>query len=412
MVKCLLCRGQVSPALDLGSQPVTCHFLGAGAPPAAEFPLALGICDSCATVQLCQPFPSRALTPRHGWVTYREPEDHLDALVATITALDGISPAAVIGGISFKDRTTVERFATRGYRNTWCLDVWGDLGASDPNANIESVHDLLTPDKVRELVSRRGQADVIIARHIIEHAADPRRLLTALSSLLRDGGYLVLEAPDSGKNMARQDYTMIWEEHALYFTDDSFRRLLAGSGLAMVRAQSYPYFFEDCLVQIARKVPSAAVIDGVPEPAAKRAADELFASLAGSFPAWTARYRDAISRLAQGAPAALYGAGHLTAAFVNFHQLTDLFAFVVDDTPQKQGLKLPNSGLDIVPRERLIADGVKLCLFGLSPHAEEKIVQKNQEFLQRGGVFHSIFADSQRSLRQAMVQPAGRQASG
>lgn len=394
MIECLLCSGRVAPTLDLGPQPVTCHFLDAGAAPSPVFPLALGICGSCATVQLCRPFPPAALTPRHAWVTYREPEDHLDELVRVVASLDGVTPASVIGGISFKDRTTIDRFGALGFGNRWCLDVQRDLGARNPNANIESVHDLLTPAKAAALVRDRGQADVIVARHIIEHAADPRRLLAALSGLLREGGYLILEAPDSGKNMARQDYTMIWEEHALYFTDATFRRSLGGSGFVMVRATTYPYFFEDCLVQIARKSTAAAsgtVVDS--------AGDDSFAAFAQTFPQWTARYRQAIARLSQGRPVAIYGAGHLTAAFINFHGLADLFAFVVDDTPEKQGLRLPNSGLEIVPRDRLAASGAKLCLLGLSPHIEDKILAKNQDFVRQGGVFHSIFVDSPRSLR-------------
>ena len=398
MVKCLLCEGLVTAALDLGPQPVTCHFLEPGAPAAAAFPLALGICDRCATAQLARPFPPAALTPRHAWVTYREPEDHLDDLVRAIASLEGITRASRIGGISFKDRTTIDRFGALDFRDTWCLDVRRDLGARNPNANIESVHDLLTPEKAGELADSRGQADVIIARHIIEHAADPRKLLTALSRLLRDGGYLVLEAPDSGKNMARQDYTMIWEEHALYFTDETFRRVLTGTDFVPVRFATYPYFFEDCLVQIARKAPAVAASAEQGQGIA-RAVDDGFASYVRAFPDWTARYRQAITRLSQGAPAAIYGAGHLTAAFVNFHGLADLFAFVVDDTPEKQGLRLPNSGLEIVPRERLAASNAKLCLLGLSPHIEGKILDKNQDFTRQGGVFHSIFVDSPRSIR-------------
>jgi hypothetical protein len=396
MSACLLCPGSVNTVLDLGPQPVTCHFLSHRSELTAVYPFSVGVCDSCATVQLLKPFPADALTPRHPWITYREPEDHLDPLVEHIATLEGISPKAVVLGVSFKDRTTVDRLSRLGFSNGRCLDVRADLGAQNPNANIESVQALLTLQKASSLVSRYGQADIVIARHVVEHATAPRELLEALSALVRDGGYLVLEVPDCAKNIARQDYAMLWEEHALYFTARTFRGLLSDHGFRPTYFATYPYFFEDCLVQIACKNP------GSPQKGPTAERDDPTGRLkayADALPRWTHRYRQAITRLAGGAPIALYGAGHLTAAFVNFHGLSDLFPFVVDDTPEKQGLALPNSGIEIVSRKRLNEGDSMLCLLGLSPHAEEKVIEKNQDFTRRGGQFYSIFVDSPRSLR-------------
>jgi hypothetical protein len=102
---------------------------------------------------------------------------------------------------------------------------------------------------------------------------------------------------------------------------------------------------------------------------------------------------------ADGRKLAAYGAGHLTCAFLHFHGVAQHFEFVVDDTPQKQNLFLPKSGLPIVPRDRLTADRIAACLFGLSPQSEDHVISKNKAYLESGGKFYSIFADSKRSIR-------------
>jgi hypothetical protein len=96
---------------------------------------------------------------------------------------------------------------------------------------------------------------------------------------------------------------------------------------------------------------------------------------------------------------AAYGAGHLTCAFLNFHEVADYFAFVVDDTPQKQGLHLPGSLTPIVPRDRLNTEEISACLFGLAPQIEDKVISNNTKFREGGGLFLSMFADSGRSIR-------------
>lgn len=396
---CLLCRAPaVDPVLTLGLQPVATHFAARRGVVASRYELGLGVCRACGVIQLCQPFPCEALIPSFDWITYREPERHLDAVVAQIAALPGIDKRATIAGITYKDRTTLDRFARRGFKRIWSVDLQADLGISDLRANIETVQALLTPEKTREIAGRRGLVDVLIVRHIVEHAQAPWRFLEALGALLREGGYMVVEVPDCAANLERQDYAMIWEEHTLYFTSETFARIMPFAGCDSLGVDSHPYLFEDCLVQIGRKT-------GLPAPSATMAAvdkTERLDAYVEAFPQWTQNYRSFLERHAAGRGAALYGAGHLACAFVNFHRLADLFRFVVDDTPQKKGLILPECELPIVPREALDARDVPICLLAVAPEIEDKIMANNRAYIDAGGRFYSILAASARSLREAL----------
>lgn len=343
--------------------------------------------------------------PLHPWMTYREPEDHLDAVVERICALPGLTKESSVAGITFKDATTLDRLRDRGYSNIWSLDPSEDLGIDHPNARIESIQALLTPDNAANVVARRGPVDLLIARHIVEHAASPRHLMAALSGLLSPNGYLVLEVPDCTANLERQDYSMIWEEHTAYFTPETFPGVLAPAGCAGRGNEIHPFPFEDVIVLYAQKVAGADVAAVTASPEATRRAGTLAHEYATAFDDWTARYRSVLAKLtADGRRVAAYGAGHLTCAFINFHGLTDYFAFVVDDTPHKQGLFLPKSRLPIVPRDRLTAQDVSACLFGLAPQLEDKIIANNGLFAHGGGRFYSMFVDSPRTIRHLVAQ--------
>ena len=50
----------------------------------------------------------------------------------------------------------------------------------------------------------------------------------------------------------------------------------------------------------------------------------------------------------------MLGAGHMTERFVNLYGLAERIEFVVDDSPNKQGLFMPGSRLPILPSSELV----------------------------------------------------------
>jgi hypothetical protein len=98
---------------------------------------------------------------------------------------------------------------------------------------------------------------------------------------------------------------------------------------------------------------------------------------------------------------AVFGAGHLAAKFVNFFRLGAMIDCVVDDNARKQELLMPGSRLAIRGSATLLSRSIDLCLLSLNPESEQKVLAKNQPFLDRGGRFLSIFASSERAVQKA-----------
>ena len=396
-MKCLVCQeNTVRQEMDLGRHAVASFFLRQPIPELEKLPVALGQCQSCGTIQSTDFAAYMSLIAPHGWVPAREPEDHLDKVVETISGLIDLNENTIVAALSYKDDTTVRRFMDKGAGKSWRADLLEDFGVDNPNASNETVQALTTPERMKALVARRGQADIFIARHILEHAEDPVRFMKGLAECVREGGLIMLEVPDCTTNLRLRDYCMIWEEHALYFTPATFQQLLPLGGFSHERMDIFPLPFENSLVLLGRKsaLPSAFV----PSRQSKNEIG-LLADYADAFD----HVRQALRSYLQNThnekgPLAIFGAGHLAHAFVNFYDVADLFEFIADDTESKQGKLLAGTTLPILPSQELCTRGIKLCLLALSIKNEDAVISRNQAFLDQGGAFSSIFRASSRSI--------------
>ena len=84
--------------------------------------------------------------------------------------------------------------------------------------------------------------------------------------------------------------------------------------------------------------------------------------------------------------------------FLNLMEIGEFIDFVVDDFPEKRGLYMPGSKLPIVGSQEMIGKDIRLCLTSLNMESEQKVIQKNQEFIESGGTFASIFPSSSIAL--------------
>lgn len=395
--RCLGCRAQgVQVLLDFGAQPPSNRFEGPGVPGGDTHPLRLGQCAACGLLQLVAPMAPKMAKTRYAWLTYNEPEGHLDGLVERLRALPGMSPRARIAGVTYKDDTTLARFNRLGYANIYRYDPAADLGLADPCAGLESIQAAFDAASAARLAGQHGLADLLLARHVFEHAHDPHAFLGALRRLVKPGGYLLFEMPDCSKFVRSRDYPFVWEEHITYFCAPTFAAFAGAAGLVLYDTIVHPYPLEDSLIGILRNAPATAAAAAAPSGllAEGRAFAEGFAGVRAQLQALLGAWRRAGRRVA------LFGAGHLAAKFANFYDLGGLLECAIDDNPDKQDLRMPGSHLPVRGSAELA--NVDLCLLTLNPESEQKVRAKHADYLAKGGRFLSVFALSPSSVyRQA-----------
>lgn len=349
-MKCCRVCGQerVRALIDFGALPVSHHFYD-GVREEYRHPLVLGQCGACAQIQLLDPCPPEQLAPRYDWLVHNEPEAHLDELVARLPA------AKQVTGVSPKDESLLRRLG--GTRLPLC-------------GGVERIQQQLTPAVAAGL----GRFDLVIARHILEHAHEPIRFLRALRALVEPDGYVVIEVPDTAGPFARLDYTVMWEEHVLYFSAATLRQCLQRAGFRVSGLYHFPAPYETPVVAIATPGQESG-----PVPC-----EDITPFVAG-YRSRCAAWRAKLQRAGQ---VALFGAGHHASVFTHLMGVADRIAFVVDDNPHKQALRMPGTRLPIVGTATLLASEVALCLSSLGWGSEQKVRAKLRDFR---GRFESIF---------------------
>lgn len=388
------CSRRVLELLDLAAQPPSNRFVRPGETNREFHSLRIGQCQDCALIQLHDAMPPAMVKSHFDWLTYSEPESHLDNLVEQLSRLLSPRLNARIIGLSYKDDSTLARFNRLGYTNTLRLDLSRDLGINDSYAGLESIQGAVTEKHMQVLASRHGPADLMIARHVLEHAHDPGKFLCAFKSILSPGGHLVLEMPNCSKFIAACDYSFIWEEHITYFSPATFSRFARRNDFVVKNLLDYPYPLENSLVAILtpgeQEIQEVSVHEEL----------ELGYRFAQEFPRRCDAIRGQLKRLRnKGQRIAAFGAGHLAVKFLNLFELRDIVECVIDDNLNKQGLRMPGSNLPILGSKTLDAGEIDLCLLSLSPESEKKMLSTKQNFLAKGGRFASIFELSPISLR-------------
>jgi SAM-dependent methyltransferase len=354
-------------------------------------PLRVGQCMQCGLLQLVSPMPSAVVRPRHAWITYSEPEQHLDALVMRL--LQKTDRNARIFGITTNDDSTLNRLNLAGRKNTYRFDIRSDLEVDAPYAGLESIQSAFAPELTDALVARHGTADLLIVRYLLEHAHSPRAFLAEMSRLLAPDGRMVVEVPACNKFVDACDYSLLWEEHITYFSRRTFSETLRRAGFEVLEMIVSEYSLEDSLIAIVAK----NRIDPVDEEdglVGELRAGQVFSE---TFEATKTGYRKYLGDLhGRGKRIALFGAGHFAAMFLNLFDLGDQVNCVIDDNASKQGLLMPGTLIPILGSERL--SECDICLLALNPETEKRIVSKFGAFERDGGEFISIFSRSPLAL--------------
>ncbi len=387
---------------DFGFQPVSNRFLAENSGDSApRFPFGLRLRPDCGLVHIDTPFPVHELRPRYSWLTCFEPEDHLDDLVRKIISLPGVDRDSIFAGYSFKDDSTLSRLDALGYTKHWRLDPEQDLGITDPCANVETYQAEFTVEKAERVVQKRGPADVLLVRHVVEHAYDLSRFIDAVKSLVKPGGYVVWEVPDCSRALESGDCTTLWEEHIFYFTKLTFEQVLYSSGFDILFCESIAYPLENSIIAVA----GLGKEEGT--PLADRQSIQRENDRARRFVDLLHQRRRVIRGKLEhfrsnGRRIALFGAGHLSVAFLSIMGVEKLLDVVIDDNQNKKGLKMPLGDLKIVGSDALYSGGVSLCLLGLNPHNQPKMIRAHASFEENGGIFASIFPNAERYLEETI----------
>lgn len=392
---CRLCGArQLAPLHSFGKQPVAGYLESdvdrAIAAPKLE--LALVMCEGCGLVQQASNEAQQLLVdkvyaryqPTYGMSS--GVSAYLQGWIDQAIAMSGAAPGDSVVEIGANDGSLLALLEQRGFVATG-FEPSPNLAEIAARRGLGIVQELFGEESARRFRAKHGPVKLVVTRHTLEHALDPRDFMRGMSTLLAPGGSAVIEVPDLRLQLASNQFQSMTFQHTAFFSIRSMSQGLMRAGLV---PESVRHVDMDggSMVLHARLLdggtPGASIAEsialerqiGLDEA---RAMKEYFAGVA----AFCERARNMLRTLrSEGNGAIGYGAGSKGQALVNMIGLDrEELPFVIDDTPGNAGQYIPGTSIQVLGSDDPRAQGARVILITAPTHAKE-IIRK--ERLRRG----------------------------
>lgn len=346
---CRLCGGaELHTVLTLASAPPANEFkeTAAAAQALERFPLYLVQCETCGHVQLPVVVDPERLFSNYVYVsgTSQAFVKHFSEYADWLNLDEG----AFVVEIGSNDGTLLKALKERGAR-VLGIDPARAIAEKATAAGIQTVPQFFTLKLAKSLLGLHGRAKVVIANNVFAHADDLRDVAEGALSLLDEGGRFVFEVQYLPDMLAGGLFDMIYHEHLSYHTLGPLVRFFGSLDAKLVDAVSVPTHGGSvrCTVQrsgeqsanLRAMLDAEKVAEHDPWPKFKERIDDAGRALRG----WIRERRGKSHRVVgYGAPAKLTTLCH------EFDISIDDVACIVDDSPWKQGLYAPGTGMLVI----------------------------------------------------------------
>lgn len=329
---------------------------------------------SSGLVSVNQAFQSNEMDHDHSWLRRTEPEEHLAGLARSILRFGIANSQGACGsilGISHKDESLISLVMESELLTGETLITGNE---SKDFLILDALHD--SQSDLQRSNARLSQFDFVVCRHLLEHSFEPAKTIRELRRRLNSGGLLLVEVPDCEESLRYLDYSILWEEHANYFTPTSLDALLTMSGLRVRNIDRLVSGGESILIAWAH------ARNGPPVEAVTPA-DHVGLDFVVKFPLMRKLVSASIRTLVGTGVLVVAGANHSAANFIEVFGDTDLQIVVVDDDPNKQGRLFTKFNLEIMPPSDTLRmrEEITFALISTHPGRSSRFTDRLCQFL-------------------------------
>jgi SAM-dependent methyltransferase len=364
-VKCRFCATQLQDIfLDLGTAPPSNAFLTAEAlkAPEAWFPLKLFTCARCLLVQVDEVQPHEQLfTPDYAYFSSysRSWLQHAARYVSEVVPRLLLDTGSLVVEVASNDGYLLQYVSARGIP---CIGIEPTAGTAHAARarGIETEERFFGEAFARDLATRRGHADLIVANNVLAHVPDINDFVAGFAALLAPQGVVSVEFPHLLELVVNHQFDTVYHEHFSYLSLHTTCRIFAAHGLRVWNVESLQTHGGSLRVWACRddathaKLPSVAAMLGQ-----EQAAGMFELTWYQGFQAVAEAVKDdflnfLLLQKRNGKQVAGYGAAAKGNTLLNFAGVrSDLLAFVADASPHKQGNFLPGSRIRVVDEQHL-----------------------------------------------------------
>lgn len=358
------------------------------------FDLSVGLCRSCAMVQLTNVL-NRDQLFHDSYAFFSSTSEgmkrHFKEMAASLTAryLENSEPLVV--EIGSNDGIFLSNFIGTNVR-VLGVEPSANVAAVAVSKGVRTVSKFFDEQLASKVVNEDGKADLIVGANVLCHIPYLNSVFAGVRTLLKTQGALVFEDPYVGDIIKKTSYDQIYDEHAFYFSILAVSAVCSRHDLEVfdVEPQTVHGGSMRYHIGIRGARPVSIAVSALMEQERSAGLDRLetFETFRKNVENSRTELLSILQKLkAEGARISGYGATSKSTTVLNYCGIgTNYIEFICDTTPGKQGRLTPGSHIPVVPYGAFAEKYPEYAVLFAWNHSNE-ILAKEVNFKNAGGRF-------------------------
>lgn len=393
---CRLCdSGKVERVVDLEPIPLSEAYStdSALARNASRFPIDVYMCADCGHVQQLDVIDSENLWDSYTYYSGQAKgmPEHFRQMADKFSKTAQPPEGSLVFDIGSNDGSLLKPFQEAGYR-VLGIDPATGVAQRANDAGIPTICNFMSVDVAKQIRAEHGPANIICAFNVFAHADDLGAMADSIRELLASDGLFFFEAQYLLDIIDGVLVATIFHEHMSHHSVKPMVEFLDRHGLQLIAAERSPIQHGSLIGTVQLKGgrrPVGSSVRELLDLEKRRGLAEL--STFRNFNDKVKELRQRTANLiadwkASGKKIAGYGAARSGPTLIAQFGLKGAIDFIVDDHPQKVGKFETGDGIPVVPTAQLTDRMPDYTIILAWVHAR-KIIETNQEYLEKGGHF-------------------------
>lgn len=410
VTRCRSCGSQhLELLIDYGQMPLAGGFMQPDEVVTRNltYPLRLARCGACTLIQLLD-----SMRPEHLFRHYSYASSTTRSLVAHFAQMGD----EIVKSFNAQGKLVVEFGCNDGVLLRPLLNAGATVVGVDPSdvalraSRAQSwplINEFFDEVVAAEILSAYGKARIVVGNNVFAHLSDINAVTRAVTMLLDDDGAFIFEVHYQGDLIEGVQFDTVYHEHICYYSVTSLVQLLSRHGLRIAEVTRIPIHSGSIRVIAVREDSSRPTTQNVAALLESEKALEI-----DQFIRKVHARRDGIHQLINdlrraGHMIVAYGAAGRATVMLNYCELgPECIEYVVDMSPLRHGKLVPGVLIPIVPPDRFHGSSPEYTLM-TAWNYESEILEKEQNYLERGGRFIIPLPDTRVIGKMGMAMHSG-----
>jgi hypothetical protein len=360
---------------------------------APRYPVDVYMCAACGHVQQLDVIDSESLWAGYTYFSGQAVgmADHFKQVAAKVRSTYQPPAGSLVIDIGSNDGSLLRPFKDAGHP-VLGIDPATEIARQATQSGIETIPELMSLPLARKVREKHGPAHVVCMFNAFAHADNMGEVADSIRTMLALDGIFVFEAQYLLDIIDRVLIATIFHEHMSHHSVKPLVRFLDRHGMELIDVERAPIQHGSLIGTVQLKGGKRLVQASVRELLdleSRRSLDKV--ETLKQFGKRVIELRERTTALARewkkaGVSVAGYGAARSGPTLISQLGLSGVIDYIVDDHPQKVNRYSSGDGIQILPTAELTKRMPAYTVILAWVHAH-KIIQTNQEYLNKGGHF-------------------------